>query len=117
MKIIKCALPLIIFTLLFMPLGTEAGEEKGRVVIVEVNSEIKAGTAQFIKRTLDEAEKQGVSLYLINLNTPGGLLKSTEEITRALLDSGVKTAVFVDKAGGGGFFAGDFFFVFAGVSA
>ena len=117
MKLIKCALPLIIFTLLFMPLGTEAVEEKGKVVIVEVDSEIKAGTAQFIKRTLAEAEKQGADLYLINLNTPGGLLKSTEEITRELLDSEVKTAVFVDKAGGWAFSAGTFILISAEVAA
>ncbi len=117
MKLIKYALLLIISAFLITPFGVEAAQERGKVVIVEVNSEIKAGTAQFIKRTLSEAEKQEADLYLINLNTPGGLLKSTEEITRLLLDSRVKTAVFVDKAGGWAFSAGTFILISAEVAA
>ena len=104
----KSGIFIILLFLLTFNFPSVFAQESGNVVIVEIDGEIRAGTAQFLNRALKEAEDLNAALFLIELNTPGGLLKSTEEITRLLLDSKVKTAVFVNKRGGWAFSAGTF---------
>lgn len=87
------------------------------VMVATVEGEIRAGTVQFIKRSLQEAERNNFALFVIQLNTPGGLLQATEEITRLLLDSKIKTAVFVHKSGGWAFSAGTFILLSAEIAA
>lgn len=87
-----------------------------RVLVIDIEGEIRAGTTQFIKRSLLQAEKEGFNLVVIQINTPGGLLKATEEITRLLLDSKIKTAVFVHKSGGWAFSAGTFILLSAEIA-
>lgn len=118
---------LILFLLFgaFSPIAsfdvTEAGADEvtgpPRVLVIDVEGEIRAGTTQFVKRSLRKAEVGGFNLLLIRINTPGGLLKATEEISRLLLDSNVKTVVFVHKSGGWAFSAGTFILLSAEVSA
>lgn len=88
-----------------------------RVMVVTVEEEIKAGTVQFIKRALGKAERDDFDLFVMQLNTPGGLLRATEEITRLLLDSEMSTAVFVHKSGGWAFSAGTFILLSAEIAA
>ena len=118
---------LLLFTV-FLALQTAffAGEIKAetedltdlpRVLVIDVEGEIRAGTVQFIKRALKEAEADAFDLVVIQLNTPGGLLKATEEITRLLLDSKIKTVVFIYKSGGWAFSAGTFILLSAEVAA
>jgi len=87
-----------------------------RVLVIDIEGEIRAGTTQFIKRSLKEADANGFNLVVIQLNTPGGLLKATEEITRLLLDSKIKIAVFVHKSGGWAFSAGTFILLSAEIA-
>ena len=98
---------------------TQAEDHQGlpRVLVIDIEGEIRAGTVQFIKRTLKEAEAGAFDLVVIQLNTPGGLLKATEEISRLLLDSKIKTAVFISKSGGWAFSAGTFILLSAEVAA
>lgn len=87
------------------------------VVAVEINGDIQAGAVQFIRRALEKAERENADLFLIQLNTPGGLLKATEEISRLLLDSPVETAVYVHKKGGWAFSAGVYILLSADIAA
>lgn len=89
----------------------------GPAFVVSIDEEIKAGTAQFIERTLRQAASEGASLYLIELETPGGLLSATNQITRALTESPVPTAVYVARDTGQAFSAGVFIMLAADVAA
>ena len=95
----------------------EDQRESPQVMVVSIEGEIRAGTVQFIKRVLKEAEAGTFDLVVIQLNTPGGLLNATEEITRLLLDSKIKTVVFIHKSGGWAFSAGTFILLSAEVAA
>jgi membrane-bound serine protease (ClpP class) len=88
-----------------------------QVIAIEVDSEIHAGAFEFVKRALRQAERENADLFLIKLDTPGGLLKATQDISRLLLDSPLKTAVFVHKKGGWAFSAGTYILLSAEISA
>ena len=85
----------------------QSGQEP-LVYTVTVDEEIRAGTFQFLERSLRQAERAGADLFLLELNTPGGLLAATEQISRLLIDSDVPTAVHVYKDSGWAFSAGVF---------
>lgn len=82
---------------------------RGEVVhVAEIDGTINAGVAQYIKRVIEDAEKEDADLVVIKLDTPGGLIEATREIVRKILDSKVKVAVFVHKEGGWAFSAGTY---------
>ncbi len=89
----------------------------GPVVIVRVDEDIKAGTNQFLRRAHEQARSSSASLFVVKLNTPGGLLQATEAITRLLLDSDITTVVYVNKPSGWAFSAGTFILLSADISA
>ena len=57
-------------------------------------------TARFIERALREADQQRAECIVIELDTPGGLLQSTQEIVRSMLASRVPVVVYVSPSGG-----------------
>jgi len=102
---------LIIFGLLFLfflPQYVVSQPENQLVYLAEVDGEIKAGTLQYLKRVVKEAEKAEAEYLVIKLDTPGGLLKSTKDIIDLLLKTEIKTVVFVHKEGGWAYSAGTF---------
>ena len=69
------------------------------VVVCEVDDEISPVTAEFIIESLQAAEEQGAALFLLRLNTPGGLDTAMRDIMQEFLASDVPTCVFVAPAG------------------
>ena len=67
---------------------------------------IQPVTAQYVVDSLRLADREGFSLVILNLDTPGGLLSSTETIVKAITSSPVPVAVFVSgtRAASAGFF-------------
>ena len=92
-------------------------EETKSAVLITVDEDIRAGTVQFIRRALQQAEEAGDDYFILELNTPGGLLTATEDISRLLVDSSVTTVVYVHKNTGWAFSAGVFILLSADVSA
>ncbi len=78
------------------------------IVRAEIDGEIKAGTVQYLRRVLREGEKQEAEYLIIKLDTPGGLLKATEDIVDLILETEITTIVFVNKEGGWAYSAGTF---------
>jgi len=97
--------------------GLTAAAQTGGVVIATVDAEITAGTVQYVARALGEAEANQADLFLLELNTPGGLLQATEEISRLLVDSPVPSAVYVYKDAGWAFSAGVYILLSADTTA
>lgn len=57
--------------------------------------------AMYIERALREAEKGNVECVILELDTPGGLLTSTQRIVKDILASPVPVVVYVSPAGSG----------------
>jgi membrane-bound serine protease (ClpP class) len=107
----------IVVGLLFSLFVTSVSAQKPIIVVATVENEITAGTVQYIKRTIAEAEQVGADLFVLEIDTPGGLLKATEEISRALVDTKVPTAVFVYKETGKALSAGVYILLSADTTA
>lgn len=102
-------LAITFFILSFWSIPFLEVEASGQTVfLAEVENEIKAGTGQYLKRVIGEAEEAEAEYLVIKLDTPGGLLKSTKDIVDLILATPVQTIVFVHKEGGWAYSAGTF---------
>ena len=78
------------------------------VLVIEIDGAIEPLSSAHIARGLDKAREDGVSLAVIRLDTPGGLVDSTREIVERLLEAQVPVAVYVSPAGARAASAGTF---------
>lgn len=69
------------------------------VQVVRLDGVIGPGMARYVLRALDGAKHENATALLIEIDTPGGLLKSMEEITKAQLSSSVPTIAYVYPSG------------------
>lgn len=87
------------------------------VVVIKIDGSINPVTAQFIHRGIETAYQRKAACLLIELNTPGGLLKSTRVIVGDILESPVPVVVYVAPAGAQAGSAGVFITLAAHVAA
>lgn len=66
---------------------------------IKVDGSINPSTADFIHKSIKEAQSKNAECLVIELNTPGGLLKSTRYIVSDLLTSEIPIIVFVSPSG------------------
>jgi len=66
---------------------------------ITVDGIISPSTARFISRVVRIAEAADAEALVILLDTPGGLLKSTDDITKAILNARVPVVVFIAPRG------------------
>ena len=78
------------------------------VLVIEIDGIVDPLTADHIARGINKASKDGASLVVIQLDTPGGLLDSTRDIVESILESEVPVAVYVAPAGARAASAGTF---------
>ena len=64
---------------------------------VPVTGVVEMGLAPFIERAIREAESAGVSVVVLDIDTPGGRVDSAERIADAISDSGVPVYAFVNR--------------------
>ena len=76
------------------------------VMIIELVGAINPGTATFMTRGLEEAEKSGSALVIIRLDTPGGLASSMQTMVKAIMNSRTPVVVYVAPKGAGAASAG-----------
>jgi len=78
---------------------------------------IAPGVARYIDRVVREAEQANATAVLIELDTPGGLLKSTDDITKTMLNARVPVIVYITPSGGRAASAGVFITYAANIAA
>lgn len=87
------------------------------IVLIRVDGAISPTTTNYIRRAIAEARDRGAPALIIELDTPGGLLESTQNIVRELFASDVPIVVFVAPAGARAASAGTFITLAAHVAA
>lgn len=87
------------------------------VSLIEIKGAIGPATASYISRAIDLAEKQNDACLIIQLDTPGGLLDSTREITQKFFASHVPVVVYVAPNGAMATSAGCYITMAANVAA
>lgn len=91
--------------------------EPATVTVLRVNGIIGPTTAQYIERGLLKSIDNEDEALIIVLDTPGGLLDSTQDIVQAMLGTEHPTAVFVSPSGANAGSAGTFITLAAHVAA
>jgi len=104
-----CKAAMLLACLACLSLGSIARAESGvpaRVISLELYDAIQPVTAQYVKQSLARADRENAALVILSLDTPGGLVQSTQEIVKAITGSRVPVVVFVSgsHAASAGFF-------------
>jgi len=87
------------------------------VVSIKINGTINPVTADYIHRGIEKTYSEHAECLIIELNTPGGLLKSSRVIVGDLLGSPVPVVVFVYPSGAQAGSAGVFITLSAHIAA
>ncbi len=93
------------------------GAATGEVRVLSVDGIINPISARYLVRGIEEAAAAGDAAVLIELDTPGGLLDATQEITGAMLNARLPVIVYVTPAGTHAASAGTFITMAAHVAA
>lgn len=87
----------ILFCLFTVFLFSTSFAQQPVVYIGKIDSEIDLGLAPYVKRVVDEAEKNHADAIIFHINTFGGRVDAATQIKDAILNSKVRTIAFVDK--------------------
>ena len=97
--------------------GATATFPAEKVSLINIDGAIGPATASYISRSIEEARSQNAQCLVIQLNTPGGLLDSTQKIVQSFLGSQVPIVVYVAPTGATATSAGCFITIAASVAA
>jgi membrane-bound serine protease (ClpP class) len=83
----------------FLSLSWNALAAQGTVVELEIEGGIGVATADYISNGIEYAVDAGAELIIINIDTPGGLVKPMRGIVQDILASPVPVAAYVTPPG------------------
>ena len=98
-------------------LGTAQGAQAAQVGLIRIDGAIGPATVSYISRAIDLSGARGDQCLVIELDTPGGLLESTKQITRLFYASKVPTVVYVSPTHASAGSAGAFITMAAEIAA
>jgi len=107
-------LKLIFLVLLVIPVAAGLGgsliaaASPATVEVLTVDGTIVPVIADYIDRGISQAEEHGATVCIIELDTPGGLLDSTEEIVQSIMNADLPIVVYVSPKGAWAASAGTF---------
>ena len=87
------------------------------VHVITIDATVNPATAEYIHHSIEKAVSGGAECLVIQLNTPGGLLKSTRDIVSDLLTAPLPILVYVSPAGAQAASAGTFIVLASHVAA
>lgn len=96
-----------------------SGEQspQSSVSVIRVEGTIGPTVTQYITRSIRESSENRDEALIIELDTPGGLLDSTQDIVQALLGTDHPTVIYVSPSGANAGSAGTFITLAAHVAA
>jgi len=113
LRTIRIVLKFFLFTMLVLPVAAGLGgsiisASSSQIEILRVEGTIVPVIADYIDRGITRAEEQNAVACIIELNTPGGLLDSTEKIVQRIMNAKVPVVVYVSPKGAWAASAGTF---------
>jgi membrane-bound serine protease (ClpP class) len=94
-RLVAVALALALAAWLVAPTGAAAPT----IDVIPVTGAIGPATADFVVRSIERAEADGVDLVVLRMDTPGGLDTSMRDIVKAILASRAPVSTFVAPGG------------------
>lgn len=105
-----------LISLFFLHFCASEGLSKS-VILLKIKSAITPSSTTLIQKSIDYAEKEKAEVFILQLNTPGGLLESTRDIVQKFFESSVPIVVWVGPSGARAGSAGVFITLSAHISA
>ncbi len=97
--------------------GCGSDNPAGALHVSSMAQEIGPVSANFIDRALSRAEEQNAAAWILMMDTPGGLISSTDDIVQRILAAEIPVVIFVSPAGARAASAGTFITMAAHVAA
>jgi len=98
-------------------LAVTASANTPSVQVLRIEGTIVPIVADYIDRGISQAEDKNVTVCIIELDTPGGLLDSTERIVQRIMNANVPVVVYVSPKGAWAASAGTFITLSAHIAA
>lgn len=108
------AMAVTIFLMLSFP--QELLQQKPIIDVIKIDGTINPAATDYIHDGIKRANEENAECLIIQLNTPGGLLKSTRIIVSDILTSNVPVVIFVYPSGAQAASAGVFITLAANIS-
>jgi len=113
---LKRIILLILFILLYSsPASLE--EPKRKVMVITIDGVINPVAAEYIGKSINDANKKKVEALIIELDTPGGLDTSMRNIVKDIIGSEIPVVVYVAPSGSRAASAGVFITMAAHIAA
>ncbi len=85
-----------LFSGLFIFMSSNSGEADSiNVAVIEISGTIDPGTSNYVNFALEEAKEIDAKAVILELDTPGGFIRSAEEIRRSIDDFSPPVYAFV----------------------
>ncbi len=107
-------LVLVLAPLLVM---ASSGARAKDLLVVSIDGSINPASADYLLAAISRAESENAAALLIELDTPGGLVSSTQDIIQAMLNSSIPTIVYVTPRGATATSAGTFITLASNIAA
>jgi membrane-bound serine protease (ClpP class) len=120
---LRTGLKLFFLALLVIPVAVSFGgsliaaASPTTVEVLTVDGTIVPVIADYIDRGISQAEENGATVCIIELDTPGGLLDSTDKIVKKIMNADVPIVVYVSPKGAWAASAGTFITLSAHIAA
>ena len=115
--LLSCALLLAAFTAVGHATTSIPSSGDGRVLVAPLTGTVDPVMLEFTERVLDRAEEDGFDAVVFELDTPGGLSTSMDDIVRAIVGTDLPVYVYVSPSAGRAASAGVFITYAADVAA
>lgn len=115
LRLVRWMLPLMLLLWAGFLLAQKPQEVRP-VLVMRMEGVIAPTNAEYFSRTLRIARERGAQLVVVELDTPGGLMSSMEQIVKDILASDIPVAVYVSPSGAKAGSAGVFITVAAHIA-
>lgn len=88
---------LVLLALLGLASAVNGQDSSSVVQVLTVDGTVNPSLVRYLDRGISKAENDGAAACLIELDTPGGLLSSTEDIVRRISEATVPIIVYVPR--------------------
>ncbi len=69
------------------------------VLVIDMDMMILPGTQSYLEKSIEEAEEKNAALLIIRLNTPGGMLQTSQKMIQSIFQSKVPVVIYVSPSG------------------
>ncbi len=85
--------------ILFLVLFVTSASSEAHVAVIRMNMMILPGTGNYLHRAVNEASEKGAKVAVVYLNTPGGMLNTTQEMVSEMFKFKIPVVVYVAPEG------------------